>query len=284
VRPPDDEVRPPDDEGRGARKPAANQDFKATLAPGTYQVMPPLSHEEYAALTSSIVEHGIQVPIVVDEDGTIIDGHHRAQIAADLGVDCPRRVVAGKADIDKRTLSFALNLGRRHLTREQRRGLIADSLRADPQLSDRQHAERTGAHHSTVGKIRAVLESTGEISQSETRVSADGRERPANRPLALMDRAEAERTTREIKIALASIQLEISRYADWVDAEGGDGQAVYDWWFAPFKLIFDAHADDDFDGRFDDFQRECRRREACGSHEVFVEVMRVARLEHLVGS
>jgi hypothetical protein len=59
---------------------------------------------------------------------------------------------------------------------------LARSLKADPGLSNRQHAERVGVHHNTVAKERAVLTSTGEISQSETRTSRDGRERPATQP------------------------------------------------------------------------------------------------------
>ena len=53
---------------------------------------------------------------------------------------------------------------------------------ADPELSNREHARRTGANHETVGAVRKGMESTGEIPQSETRVSGDGRVRPASQP------------------------------------------------------------------------------------------------------
>lgn len=68
------------------------------------------------------------------------------------------------------------------LGREQRRALIAESLRSDPELSNREHARRTGANHETVGRVRTSLESTGEIRQSDARVSGDGRVRPASQP------------------------------------------------------------------------------------------------------
>lgn len=58
----------------------------------------------------------------------------------------------------------------------------AESLKSDPQLSNREHARRTGANHETVGAVRKGMESTGEIRQSETRVSGDGRVRPASQP------------------------------------------------------------------------------------------------------
>lgn len=42
-------------------------------------------------------------------------------------------------------------------------------------LSDRQIAEHCGVSHATVIKIRAELESTGQIDQSPTRTGRDGR-------------------------------------------------------------------------------------------------------------
>lgn len=152
-----------------------------------YQFLPRLSDDEYTSLEKSIREHGIQVPIVVDENGSVIDGHHRKEIADRLGIICPRNTARDLDETGKRTLACSLNLDRRHLNREQKREVIAKSLMADPQLSNRQHAERVGAHHTTVGTIRDSLESTGEISQSETRLSADGRERPATQPTPVAD-------------------------------------------------------------------------------------------------
>lgn len=147
-----------------------------------FQSMPPLSPEEYAALEASIAANGVQIPVIVDEHGVTIDGHHRRRIAESLAVDCPTVVREGLTEAEKRTLALSLNVDRRHLSREQRRELISASLRADPELSSREHARRTGADHKTVESIRDALESTGEIPQSETRVSADGRERPASQP------------------------------------------------------------------------------------------------------
>ena len=147
-----------------------------------FQFMPRLADEEYAALESSIKEHGIQVPVILDENGSVIDGHHRKEIADRLGIDYPKRTKVGLSETDKRTLALTLNIDRRHLSREQKRRLVAESVKADPELSDREHGRRTGVHHTTVGTIRQDLESTGEISHSVKRVSADGRERPASQP------------------------------------------------------------------------------------------------------
>ena len=139
-----------------------------------YQFLPRLSDEEYADLEASIAEHGVQVPILVDENKSIIDGHHRAEIAERLGIECPRRFALDKSDEEKRTLALSLNLHRRHLNREQRRDLVERSLKADPHLSDRQHAERTGVDHKTVGARRADLQASGEIPHTDRRTDARG--------------------------------------------------------------------------------------------------------------
>jgi len=142
-----------------------------------YQYMPPLSPEEYAELESSIRSHGVMVPILRNGDGVVIDGHHRLRIAESLGVACPAEYLVGRSESDLRTLAFELNLNRRHLTREQRRDLVVESIKADPQLSSREHGRRTGVDHKTAESVRASLSATGEIPQLDTRTGADGRTR-----------------------------------------------------------------------------------------------------------
>lgn len=146
-----------------------------------YQVMPRLTSDEYAELEESIVAVGVQVPITVDPDGTIIDGHHRDEIARKHALHCPRVTATGDAAM-LRGLAFSLNLHRRHLSREQRRELIAESLRSDPQMSNREHARRTGASDPTVGTVRREMEDTGRLQSFSSRTSADGRTRPATQP------------------------------------------------------------------------------------------------------
>lgn len=53
-------------------------------ANNAYQVMPELPPETEAALRCSIQTYGVVVPIVVDNEGNIIDGHHRLRLALEL--------------------------------------------------------------------------------------------------------------------------------------------------------------------------------------------------------
>jgi transposase-like protein len=50
----------------------------------SFQIMPALDDATEAALRASIEKHGILVPIVVDHEGNVLDGHHRLKIANEL--------------------------------------------------------------------------------------------------------------------------------------------------------------------------------------------------------
>lgn len=157
-----------------------------------YQVMPPLSADEYQDLFEDIKENGVLVPILVDEDEVVIDGHHRSKIAAELGIPCPEEIITGKSEAEKRGMAFGLNLKRRHLNREQRRALIAESLKADPQLSNREHAQRVGTSHAQVGRVRRELEDAGEVDHWSTSIGSDGKSYPASHPASQPARPEPE--------------------------------------------------------------------------------------------
>ncbi len=77
---------------------------------------------------------------------------------------------------------LSANVHRRHLTGEQKRELIAKLLKAQPEKSDRQIAETVKASPTTVGTVRAKMESAGDVSKLGTRQDTKGRQQPANKP------------------------------------------------------------------------------------------------------
>jgi N6-adenosine-specific RNA methylase IME4 len=141
-----------------------------------FQVMPPLSADEYEALKADIAARGVMVPVEYDEFGAVLDGHHRLQICEELGISqWPRLIRHGLSDHEKRRHARRLNLDRRHLDTAARRKLIEDDLRDEPEASNRKIASGLGVDHKTVGKTRADLESTGEIPQLDERKGRDQR-------------------------------------------------------------------------------------------------------------
>jgi ParB-like nuclease domain len=88
-----------------------------------YQVLPPLSPEEYAALKADIAARGVLVPVEYDEEGQILDGFHRVQICQEVGRDWPRAVSQGLTEDQKLERALQLNLARRHLSKEHKQQL-----------------------------------------------------------------------------------------------------------------------------------------------------------------
>lgn len=130
-----------------------------------FQVMPALTDDEYVALADDIAANGVRVPVVEDQHGRLLDGHHRRRIAVDLGIDCPVDVVEVDDDTEARNLAYTLNLARRHLTREQKRALVARAIEANADDSDRAIARRLQCSPTTVGTVRRELD--GELPQDE---------------------------------------------------------------------------------------------------------------------
>ncbi|MCA0278471.1 MAG: ParB N-terminal domain-containing protein [Proteobacteria bacterium] len=149
-----------------------------------YQLLPPLSAEEYAALERSIIEHGVLVPVEYDEAGEILDGHHRVAICESLGLaDWPRFVRKGLSEAEKRKLSRELNVSRRHLTTAQKQAVIEDQLRETPSISSRAIAAMLGVHHSTVETVRKRLVDGGEISHHDEVTGVDGVAQPVRKTI-----------------------------------------------------------------------------------------------------
>jgi hypothetical protein len=137
-----------------------------------YQVMPPLSDAEYDALKSDIAERGVLVPVEYDEEGSLLDGHHRVRACRELGIrDFPCVVRYLPDESERRAHARRLNFARRQLSRAQRRELIADEIAVDPARSDREIARLMGCDHKTVGSVRREL--AGEVPHPDTFTEVD---------------------------------------------------------------------------------------------------------------
>jgi len=89
--------------------------------------MPALTAAEYAALKADIAAHGVQVAVEMDDEGHVLDGHHRVRACQELGIaNYPSLVRVGLTEEQKIEHALALNLVRRHLTTAQRRAVVAE--------------------------------------------------------------------------------------------------------------------------------------------------------------
>jgi len=164
-----------------------------------YQLLPPLSEEEYAALKEDIAKRGVLVPVEYDEDGNILDGHHRVKICEELGIkNWPSIVRIGMSEEEKTEHVLALNLDRRHLTREQRRELVA-KLR-EQGWSLRRIGEKVGISYE-----QARIDAGVKNLTPATVIGADGKQYPATKlkptpkPYVIVDKPkDVERVVRAV--------------------------------------------------------------------------------------
>ena len=161
-----------------------------TLKTGRYQVLPALTEEEYEALKASIAAHGILVPIEVDEQGNVLEGHHRVKAARELGIPderIPTNLRSFLSEEEKLEFVLRVNLVRRHLTREQKQ-VLAVQLRQQGWTQER-IAGVLGVSQQTVSnwlrdvtKIGDVAPESGKPGLPLTITDTLGRRQPARKP------------------------------------------------------------------------------------------------------
>ncbi|MFZ0512865.1 MAG: ParB N-terminal domain-containing protein, partial [Candidatus Nitrosopolaris sp.] len=83
-------------------------------------IMPALYDLEYGSLKSSIQEHGQPFPIVVNQDGVILDGHHRYKACHELGIKPSVLVRQFENQLQEKKFIIEVNRSRRHLNEFQR--------------------------------------------------------------------------------------------------------------------------------------------------------------------
>ncbi|MGD0284821.1 MAG: DNA methyltransferase [Acidimicrobiales bacterium] len=170
----------------GLVKPGRALDMSSSVPPAEpYEFLPVLDTDEFAMLKADIASRGVVVPVVVDAgSGAIIDGHHRVRAFEELRAEgisvpgYPREVRRFESEQERVGFVLAANLFRRHLTREQRRTLVA-RLRTEG-WSVRRIAEVVGAGRSTVNRdVAGVPDGT---PGPEIVTGADEKSYPVRRP------------------------------------------------------------------------------------------------------
>src|SRR6516165_7209049 len=138
-------------------------------------MFPPISDEDFDKLAADIKLNGLHQPIVRYQ-GKILDGNNRYR-ACELVKVAPKFTDFNGDDAQARNYVISANIHRRHLSPDQRRGIIAALLKADPSQSNRQIGEQTKTSHHTVEAVRTELEATGQIAQLNKTTGADGKTR-----------------------------------------------------------------------------------------------------------
>jgi ParB-like chromosome segregation protein Spo0J len=102
------------------------------INPEYASLVPKLSPERFESLRQSIKEaNGLIYPIIVNQDGIILDGHHRYKACQELGIE-PNTIVKEFSDrLEEPRFVIECNLIRRHLNDFQR---TLSALKSKPML------------------------------------------------------------------------------------------------------------------------------------------------------
>lgn len=132
-------------------------------------------------IREDIRERGVLVPLLVTQDGLLLDGHTRLEIATELGHQSVPviRVEVDAAETWPRTVALALNLHRRHLNVAQRVALGTSLEKIERALARKRQVEgaRAGARirHEmplALGEPEAEAQSSRRPDRATARVAA----------------------------------------------------------------------------------------------------------------
>lgn len=77
--------------------------------------VPALSTEEFKALKESIESQGQHLPIIVNKDLVVLDGHHRFRICQELNLSPKFEIKNFDNKLEEKKFIYKINLERRHL-------------------------------------------------------------------------------------------------------------------------------------------------------------------------
>ena len=133
-------------------------------------LVPQLSKEEYESLKQSIKENGLWMPIVVNNEGVILDGHHRYKACQELGIKEPYETMTKVFEDKLHEKMFVIdcNLTRRQLNNFQRTEL---ALKSKPILE-----EIVKQNESQGGKGVRIQTPLGRVDQEIGKLAGVGKD------------------------------------------------------------------------------------------------------------
>lgn len=154
-----------------------------------FQLFSPLSAEKYAALKEDIRKNGVLVPVELDQNGEVLDGHHRIRIWEELRneglpvADYPRVVREFSSDDDREEHAAKINSNRRDISTEDKQRIALRWRQRG--WSYRRIADALGVNASTVLRWMPDEESTvadATVGMPDRVIGMDGKSRPATMP------------------------------------------------------------------------------------------------------
>ena len=97
------------------------------------KIVPDLTEKEYSDLKESVKENGQWVPIIINKEGIVLDGHHRFKVCQELGILPKYEIKELENEFYERLFIIDCSLKRRNLNKFQ---IIALELQREGLLSE----------------------------------------------------------------------------------------------------------------------------------------------------
>ena len=151
------------------------------------RLVPPLNKQDYDRLYNSIKNNGLREPIVINEHGAILDGHHRFKICEELHIPLKSRVESFESELLEKKYVIECNLQRRHLNDFQKAELIRPLEEIDLELA------KLNSLSNLKQNNKIPRRSNDHIDNKEERIKKRGLSRKTyDRSLIIMDKAPEE--------------------------------------------------------------------------------------------
>jgi ParB-like chromosome segregation protein Spo0J len=133
------------------------------------KLVPPLTPIEYTNLKQSIRENnGNTIPILVNKEGIVIDGHHRHRACLELGIE-PRIEIQDFSDLPlEKEFIITINLNRRHLNQFQISELgykLEEIEKQKAKARQLKNLKNVGSSLSSLASNEANEETIGKVSK-----------------------------------------------------------------------------------------------------------------------
>ena len=135
------------------------------------QLVPPLTPIAYTNLKQSIKENnGNTIPILVTEEGVILDGHHRYKICKELNLEPKIQTKEFSNYLDEKEFIITINLHRRHLTQFQISELgckLQDIEKQKARMRQLKNLKNVGAYNHSISSLASNDANEQEEKDSE---------------------------------------------------------------------------------------------------------------------
>lgn len=134
------------------------------------------NEKDYENLKNDIARYGVHVPILIDENGNIIDGARRAKACSELmKKDIPFTIITNLTEQEEEEIHLTINSNRKAYSKNDKQEITV--LLRKKQYSLRRIAEVLNTSHESARRWIGVTDVTGD--SPETVIGKDGNEYPS---------------------------------------------------------------------------------------------------------